>query len=93
MAGGLIIVIRLSYLPSTSSLLSSVCVWDCEPEWGEPTFGVLSDPGAWTWGRTTRGRKVRTVWLLCLVVSDAGVPCPGPPQRAAGVGEVSLLSF
>ena len=53
---------------------------------GEPPFGVLSDPGAWTWGRTTRGSKGVTVWLLCLVVRDAWIPCPGPPQRAAAGG-------
>lgn len=85
-ADGLIIVIRLPCLPSTSSLyLWSFKVWDCEPEWEEPPSG-----SSVTWG-TDLGQGPQEeakmwLWLLCLVVSDAWIPCPGPLRGLAGRG-------
>lgn len=97
MADGLIIVIRLSCLPSTSSLLSSDL----------SKCGIVSQNGrshllgsSVTLGhRPGAGPQEEAkmwLWLLCLVVSDAWIPCPGPPQRLAGRGRGgsgSLFSF
>lgn len=79
--------IALPSIHIISSILWSFKVWDCEPEWEEPPFGVLGDPGAQTWGRTTRGSKDVTV---------AAVPCgqwcmdplPRSPSEASWAGAV-----
>lgn len=84
---GLIIVIRLPCLPIhiISSILWSFKVWDCEPEWEEPPFGVS------TLGLNLgQDHKRKQRWCDCgccaLWSVMHGSPAPGPPQRLAGAG-------
>ena len=86
--------IVLPSIHTISSILWSFKVWDCEPEWGEPPFGVLSDPGAWTWGRTTRGRKVWQCGCCALWSGMHGSPAQVPLRgQLRGAGGGSLFSF